>query len=96
LAALFAEGEFVALDWPTRRTVLGVYPLHNMDIEADIVAPPLGAELRRNSQVGAVYVAMLAVASDHEWEGTRLTAGGERVKASQALGRRFWHLGGRS
>jgi hypothetical protein len=45
---------FVALDRPTRRTVLGFYALHNMDIEADIVPPPLGAKLRRNSQVGAV------------------------------------------
>src|SRR5215472_10880109 len=36
---------FVALDRPTRRTALGFYALHNMDIEADVVPPPLGAKL---------------------------------------------------
>ena len=60
---------FVALDRPTRRTALGFYALHNMDIEADVVPPPLGAKLRRNSQVGAVYTAMLAVASNHQGKG---------------------------
>jgi len=60
---------FVALDRPTRRTALGFYALHNMDIEADVVPPPLGAKLRRNSQVGAVYIAMLAAASNHQGKG---------------------------
>ena len=57
------------LDRPTRRTALGFYALHNMDIEADVVPPRLGAKLRRNSQVGAVYIAMLAVASNHQGKG---------------------------
>ena len=60
---------FIALDRATRRTALGFYALHNMDIEADVVPIPLGAKLRRNSQVGAVYIAMLAVASDHQGKG---------------------------
>jgi len=60
---------FIALDRATRRTALGFYALHNMDIEADVVPPPLGAKLRRNSQVGAVYIAMLAVASDCQGKG---------------------------
>ena len=60
---------FVALDRPTRRTALGFYALHNMDIEADVVPPPQGAKLRRNSQVGAVYIAMLAAASNHQGKG---------------------------
>jgi len=57
------------LDRPTRKTALGFYALHNMDIEADVVPPRLGAKLRRNSQVGAVYIAMLAVASNHQGKG---------------------------
>ena len=60
---------FIALDRPTRRTALGFYALHNTDIEADVVPPPLGAKLRRNSEVGAVYTAMLAVASSHQGKG---------------------------
>lgn len=60
--------ESVALDRPTRRTAPGFCALHNLDIEADIV-PPLGAKLRRNSQVGAVYLAMLAVASNPQGKG---------------------------
>ena len=60
---------FIALDQATRRTALGFYALHNMDVEADVVPPPLGAKLRRNSQVGAVYIALLAVASDYQGKG---------------------------
>jgi GNAT superfamily N-acetyltransferase len=63
---------FIALDRPARRTpraAIGFRTLYNMDIEADVVPPPPRAKLRRNRQVSAVYIAMLAVASNHQGKG---------------------------
>src|SRR5271166_319493 len=63
LARLFVAVESAA----ARGVVLGFYALHNMEIEARAVPPPLGMQLRRNAVAGAIYIAMLAV--DRAWQG---------------------------
>lgn len=92
----FAQGEsiqqarlarlFVALDRPTRRTLLGFYAMHNMDIEAELVPPPLGVRLRRGSQIGAVYISMFAVASAHQNRGIGALLLANALKRIKRLG----------
>jgi GNAT superfamily N-acetyltransferase len=77
---------FVALDRPTRRTVLGFYAMHNMDIEAGLVPPPFGARLRRGSQIGAVYISILAVASAHQNRGIGALLLANALKRIRRLG----------
>jgi GNAT superfamily N-acetyltransferase len=77
---------FVALDRPTRRTLLGFYALHNIDIEADFVPSPFGARLRRGSHLGAVYISMFAVASAHQKRGIGALLLANALKRVKRLG----------
>jgi GNAT superfamily N-acetyltransferase len=54
---------FVALDPASKIDIIGFYAMHNMHIEVPDLPNPAGATLRRDAVIGAIYIAMFAVAT---------------------------------
>ena len=60
---------FIAVDAASKSTMLGFYSWHNMSISSDSLPASLGRYLRRGTEIGAIYLANIAVANEYQDKG---------------------------